>query len=130
MTMTGSLPAPPPPAGRPGADPTDPTDPTDAAAQPGDAAAAAGALGAVAGLAREVEELRRRVEPLTQTPARVDALARLIAQLADAVTALAARSDVVAPPSWLLLAEDPALARELLDALVEWMGRVYLRYPD
>ncbi|MCO1658897.1 hypothetical protein KDL28_27890 [Pseudonocardia sp. S2-4] len=85
---------------------------------------------AVAGLAREVEELRKRVDPLTELPARVDAIARLIAQLADTVTNLAARADVAPPPSWLMLPDDPGAARELLDALTEWMARVFLRYPD
>jgi hypothetical protein len=88
------------------------------------------AAGAVAGVAREVEELRRRIEPLAQTPARVDALARLLAQLADTVTALSARSDVAAPSSWLMAPDDPAYTRELLDALTAWMAQVYLRYTD
>ncbi|MCO1658120.1 hypothetical protein [Pseudonocardia humida] len=111
--MTAPIPAPPPagtgPDGAHGSDP---------------------AAAAVAGLAREVEELRKRLEPLIQTPARVDALARLVAQLADTVTALTARSAVAAPPSWLMAPTDPEHTRELLDALTGWMAQVYLRYAD
>jgi hypothetical protein len=118
--MTGPIPAPPPPT------------PPSSGEQDSPRAAAAAAVdaGAVAGLAREVEELRRRIEPVAQTPARVDALARLVAQLANTVAALTARSDVAPPPSWLLAPEDPEHARELLDALTAWMGQVYLRYTD
>jgi hypothetical protein len=111
--------------------------PTGAAANPIQPAApgqpveqAAAGVGAVAGLAREVETLRSRIDGLVDTPARVDALARLVAQLADTVTALTARADVVAPPSWLMLPDDPEQAAQVLDALCAWMARVYLRYPD
>jgi hypothetical protein len=85
---------------------------------------------AIAGLAREVETLRKQAETLAAVPARVDALARLVAQLADTVTNLAARADVLPPPSWLMLPADPEAARQLLDALTAWMAQVYLRYPD
>jgi hypothetical protein len=85
---------------------------------------------AVAGLAREVEALQKRIEAVAEVPARVDALARLLAQLADTVANLAARADVAPPPSWLMLPDDPDLARQLLDGLIEWLGRVYLRYAD
>src|SRR4051794_854328 len=119
--MTGPIPAPPPSVGRRSPDRPD-TEQRDAAA--------AAAAGAVAGLAREVEELRKRIEPLVETPARVDALARLVAQLADTVTALTARCDVAAPPSWLMAPDDPGHAHALLDALTAWMGQVYLRYTD
>src|SRR3954470_19560538 len=115
--MTGPVPAPPSPSG--GSGPRHPD------TQQREAAASA-----VAGLAREVEELRRRIEPLAETPARVDALARLITQLAATLTALTARSDVAAPPSWLMAPDDPAYTRELLDALTAWMAAVYLRYTD
>ncbi len=85
---------------------------------------------AVAGVAREVDALRRAVEPLLGLPGRVDDLTRLAADLADAVAALTARRPAAACQSWLLLPADPDLAARLLDELIGWLARVYLRYPD
>lgn len=77
----------------------------------------------VVALARDVERTGRRV-------AAVETLMR---QLAADMTALAT---LTTPPaggsavrSWLL-ADDTGEARTDLAALVEWLGAVYLRFPD
>jgi hypothetical protein len=85
---------------------------------------------AVAGLAREVEGLRRGVDPLRELPGRVDDLARLVAQLADAVKALSARKAATPAPSWLMLPTEAHTARAVLEELTAWMAAVYLRYTD
>lgn len=85
---------------------------------------------AVAGLAREVEGLRRTVEPLRDAVERTDELARLVAQLADAVSALPARPAPTAPPSWLVLPADTGAAGHVLGELLAWLHAVYLRYAD
>ncbi len=84
------------------------------------------------------------------TPARVEALARdldrttrrvadlttLLGQLATDLTALAeptpdgADTDTDGGVRAWLLVEDPDQARTDLTDLVEWLHRVYLRYPD
>nr|WP_246326735.1 hypothetical protein [Actinomycetospora corticicola] len=85
----------------------------------------------MAGLAREVDGLRRAVTAVTGVPARVDDLARTLAQLADAVTATPTRPGPVPAPSWLAAPrEDPEQLAALLGALGEWLGMVFLRYPD
>lgn len=89
-----------------------------------------GTAGPVAGLAREVDALRRTVEPLLGLPDRVDDLARLATDLANAVAALTARRATQPCPSWLVLPEDKDLAGRVLDELVGWLAAVYLRYPD
>jgi hypothetical protein len=85
---------------------------------------------AVAGLAREVEALRRTVEPLNGLHGRVDELARLVTQLADAVAAITARPSAVAAPSWLLAPSDPEVVERVLGELCAWLHAVFLRYPD
>jgi hypothetical protein len=85
---------------------------------------------AVAGLAREVDGLRRELAPLLCLPSRVDELARLLAELAETVTALAARKAPTPAPSWLLAPTDAAETGRLLDELAGWLAVVYLRYPD
>ena len=85
--------------------------------------------GAVAGLAREIEALRQAIDTLHGLPSRVDALAELVAQLADAVNA------TTAPPaggvaSWLDLPTEADTAHAVLGELLAWMQMVYLRYPD
>ena len=85
---------------------------------------------AVAGLAREVDTLRRAVEPLAPVPARVDALARLVAQLTDTLDTLTRRAKNAPVPSWMLAPADPAHAAETLRELCGWMSAVYLRYSD
>jgi hypothetical protein len=84
----------------------------------------------VAGLAREVDGLRRAVDPLRELPGRVDHLARLVAQLADAIAAHTVRANSVPAPSWLVLSEDEAVVGRVLDELCAWLHAVYLRYRD
>jgi hypothetical protein len=95
--------------------------------QPADAG---GGDALVAGLAREVDQLRRAVEPLLGLPDRVDDLTRLAIDLTNAVAALTARRTAAACPSWLLLPDDPDLARRVLEELIGWLAAIYLRYPD
>jgi hypothetical protein len=85
---------------------------------------------AVAGLAREVEAMGRDLGQLRELPARVDELARLVAQLVDSAAAAPAPAAAEAPPTWLDLPADARLARSLLHELVAWMELVYLRYAD
>jgi hypothetical protein len=82
---------------------------------------------AVTGLAREIEGLRRELGELLTLPARLNELAVLVAQLADA-TATPAGGVVVA--SWLDLPTDEATALAVLTELIAWMEVVYLRYSD
>lgn len=84
---------------------------------------------ALAGLAREVDGLRRELLPLRSLPGRVDELARLLADLAESVTALRSRTSTPAP-SWLMAPADPSATGELLNEIAAWLGAVYLRYPD
>ncbi|GAA4554283.1 hypothetical protein [Pseudonocardia xishanensis] len=84
---------------------------------------------AIAGLAREVEGLRREVGALRGFPVRVDELSRLLADLAETVTALRARA-AKPTPSWLMAPVDESEVRAHLDDLVAWLGAVYLRYGD
>jgi hypothetical protein len=85
--------------------------------------------GAVAGLAREIEALRQSIDTLRALPSRVDELAELVAQLADAVnaTTTAAAGGVA---SWLDLPTEVDTAYPVLGELLTWMQVVYLRYPD
>jgi hypothetical protein len=76
----------------------------------------------VAGLARDIEALRR-------LPGRVDELAGLVAQLADAVNASTAAGEG-AVASWLDLPTEVDTAHAVLGELLAWMQVVYLRYPD
>jgi hypothetical protein len=84
--------------------------------------------GAVAGLAREIEALRQSIDQLRGLPSRVDELAELVAQLADAVNASPAVAGGVA--SWLDLPAEVKTAAAVLGELLAWMQVVYLRYPD
>ena len=84
----------------------------------------------MAGLAREVDALRRTLDPLLALPGRVDDLARLVGDLADAVAALTARRAAAPCPSWLMLPDDPAWPRRRARELAGWLAAVYLRYPD
>jgi hypothetical protein len=100
---------------------------------------------ALAGLAREVEALRRKLRPVEGLTGQVTELANMVADLADDMANHGRRNGEVLVPSWLALpwpgmvgAEDGHAAGEvyqdqvaaLLDELVEWVGRVYLVYPD
>jgi hypothetical protein len=80
-------------------------------------------------LGRELERLTRR---LGAAEARTGELADLLEQLATDVATLVARTGPGQDEevrAWLLT-EDPQQAAEDLTDLVEWLGRVYLRYPD
>lgn len=82
----------------------------------------------VAGLAREIDALRRELTSLLAMPARLDELAGLLAQLAEATATTSPTGSGVV--SWLDLDADTPTTHQLLAGLIEWMGRVYLRYPD
>jgi hypothetical protein len=84
--------------------------------------------GAVAGLAREIEALRQSIDKLRGLPSRVDQLAGLVAQLADAVNADPAVAGGVA--SWLDLPTEVETTHAVVGELLAWMQVVYLRYPD
>ncbi len=84
--------------------------------------------GAVAGLAREIEALRQSIDTLRGLPSRVDEVAGLVAQLADAVNASPAAAGGVA--SWLDLPIEVDTTHAVLGELLTWMQMVYLRYPD
>jgi hypothetical protein len=84
--------------------------------------------GAVAGLAREIEALRQSIDKLRGLPSRVDELAGLVAQLADAVNATPTAAGGVA--SWLDLPPEVDTTHAVLGELLTWMQVVYLRYPD
>jgi hypothetical protein len=84
----------------------------------------------VAGLAREVDGLRRAVDPLRDVGGRVDDLAQLVGQLADALAALTARPGTTPAPSWLTLPTEPATVERVLAELCAWLHAVYLRYTD
>lgn len=84
----------------------------------------------VAALALEIEAMRRELGELLTLPARLDELASLLAQLADATAAATGPSDGSAVTSWLDLPTDEATALAVLTELTRWMEVVYLRYPD
>jgi hypothetical protein len=84
--------------------------------------------GAVAGLAREIEALRESIDTLRGLPSRVDEVAGLVAQLADAVNAFPTAAGGVA--SWLDLPAEVDAVYSVLGELLAWMQVVYLRYPD
>lgn len=79
-------------------------------------------------LSRVVERTSRRVGELDE---RVRALTGAVADLARAggSPAEGEAGAVSHPPSWLLVGDREA-AGALLGDLVEWLGAVYLRYPD
>ena len=54
-----------------------------------------------AGLALQIHNLGRRLDELDDLPTRVDDVTRLVGQLTDTVTAVAARRGPVSAPSWL-----------------------------
>lgn len=84
---------------------------------------------AVAGLAREVESLRRRIEQQAPLTGRVRDLARTVTQLAAEVAEQSRTVERIAVTSWLALPAE-ADPRGWLDALVDWVRRVFLRYTD
>ncbi|GAA5026133.1 hypothetical protein [Actinopolymorpha pittospori] len=85
---------------------------------------------ALAGLAREVEALRLAVEKLNALPKRVEQLAELVAGLGEATAARSRKKVTEGVASWLALPAETAEAMALLEELLEWLERVYLRYAD
>jgi hypothetical protein len=82
-----------------------------------------------AALGWEIERLTRRSKALEN---RVEELAELLATLAGDVKTLLTQDEQEQADkvrAWLLTA-DPDHARADLTDLTEWLGRVYLRYPD
>ena len=85
---------------------------------------------AVASLANELELVRATVSRLEGLSTDVSQLSRLVRELANQVDALARRPVPVAAPSWIALPEDLDAAVGILGELVDWLGAVFLRYPD
>lgn len=86
---------------------------------------------AVAGLAREVEAMRRRLDQVADLPKRHGELATVVSELAAEVNSShAAVGDREAPLSWLDAPTDQAAVAVALVDLVDWVGRVLLRYAD
>jgi hypothetical protein len=85
---------------------------------------------AIAGLASELERVRATVSRLEGLSTDVSQLSRLVRELANQVDALARRSVPVAAPSWIALPDDLDAAVGILGELVDWLGAVFLRYPD
>lgn len=100
--------------------------PSDPSATNGSAWASASS---VAGLAREIDALRTDLSRLLPVPGRLDELAGLVAQLAEA-TATTCPTPGGGVISWLDLPDQPTTTQQVLAGLIEWMARVYLRYPD
>jgi hypothetical protein len=95
----------------------------------------------VAGLARDIEALRQSIDALSldklrelpisklrRLPGRVNALAKVVADLAEAVNGASASAGGVA--SWLDLPAEVETTSAVLGELLAWMQVVYLRYPD
>lgn len=108
---------------------TNPPDPT-ASNGGGVNASAYASAASVAGLAREIDALRRDLAELVRVPARLDELADLVAQLAEATAAGACSPSASGVVSWLDFPDELDTVQELLAGLVDWMGRIYLCYPD
>jgi hypothetical protein len=83
----------------------------------------------VAALAREIEVMRGELDELLAIPGRLDELAGLVTQLAEA-TAVGCPPGGTGVVSWLALPADAAATHEVLVGLVDWLQQVYLRYPD
>jgi len=131
-----------------------------AATAPPTATAAGGAgreaggtdLAAVGALVRELDALRRRMDAqvdeltraigvhgdqLADAALRLDtlteqhaALAAVVKGLADQVKQVLRRGQRPPAFSYLTISTEPAFVRRRLTALVDWMQRVFLRYPD
>lgn len=85
---------------------------------------------AVAGLARQMDRLRADVDALGGLPARVEEVAGLVAQVANAVAALSSRPAPQPAPSWLRGPTDPDLLGQWVGELATWMHAIFLRYRD
>jgi hypothetical protein len=85
---------------------------------------------AIAGLASELELVRATVSRLEGLSTDVSQLSRLVRELANQVDALTRRSVPVAATSWIALPDDLDAAVGILGELVDWLGAVFLRYPD
>ncbi|MDN5859340.1 MAG: hypothetical protein L0H84_12030, partial [Pseudonocardia sp.] len=84
----------------------------------------------VAGLARQVDRLRTDVDALDGLPARVEEVAGLVAQVANAVAALSSRPAPRPAPSWLMAPTDPDLLTHWVGELAAWLRAIFLRYRD
>ena len=86
----------------------------------------------LSGLSREVDTLRRTVASVPDVTGRIDELAALVAQLADAMKGH--HPDRVLHPalplSWLRLPPDEQAAFGVLDELCAWLSAVFLRYSN
>jgi len=86
----------------------------------------------LAALAREIERMGRAVAGLTartdQTDAKAGALDRDLADLARTVAGLIRPAPGPPSGSWLDPQPGGPSARQILDDLIVWLGRVYLRY--
>ena len=85
---------------------------------------------AVAGLAREIETVRRMVERLDRVAEDVGGLSQLVNDLVNQVDAASRTAAPLAAASWLDLPEEMPAAAFTIRELVDWLGRVFLRYPD
>ncbi len=90
---------------------------------------------AVTALGREVERLGRQIHAMRDLNKRMDALAGIVARLAE--TAPSKKAATAVAPCWLDYAPQTAGepdssedAEEILATLVRWVGGVYLRYSD
>src|SRR5690349_3878156 len=94
---------------------------------------------ALAGLAREVESLNRKLTKVAAEAASAEESAhaanRALVDVVDRIQALALVRPAAAPAgrpsvlSWLVI-EDEGDARRELAALVQWLGSVFVQYPD
>jgi hypothetical protein len=107
---------------------TNPPEPNTACSGGANGSAYASAA-SVAGLAREIDALRHDLTKLLTMPARLDELADLVAQLAEA-TAATCPIPATGVLSWLDLPAEADTAQQILGGLVDWLARIYLRYPD
>ncbi len=85
----------------------------------------------VVDLGKLVEANGRKVNSLRTVPKQLDGLAVTVAGLAQEVADLSAEAEEEKKrrASWFDV-RDADTARVLLDALADWLARVYLRYPD
>lgn len=81
----------------------------------------------VEGLARVVERTSRRVKELDGL---LRELAEDVASLATKAVDVSPEDDPAGGPTSWLLVDDPDLAVGAMQDLVEWLGRVFLRYGD
>src|SRR5688500_18175600 len=102
-----------PPAGPP---PEEPTQPLDAQT-----------------IGRELDRLTRRVQDLADAKAwddELDGIWKTLRRLGEGLTALLAPAAKDGSSAWLLqVGEEPEKLAERLTDLVEWLDKVFVRYP-